>query len=300
MEKDLKKKGIEEPQQNNWKEKEGKRGAGNKDYTQNTTSDFKLNNSKFDSLNSNHPSITYSNWSIKRDRIFKKPLEKQFEFDEKVASVFDDMITRSVPYYRESMELQLDYLIPFLKPGDRVVDLGCSTGTFLLELESRLSIDLDLIGIDNSSPMIARATAKGIGMGSRVQFLQSDILQYQLKKCKGIVANYTLQFIRPLYRQQVVEKIFAGLVEGGVFLFTEKLISPNPKLHKIMVDIYHRYKENRGYSRYEIAQKREALENVLIPYTMEENLELIKRVGFKWVEVIFRWNNFATFIALKE
>lgn len=234
-----------------------------------------------------------------RDTLFQAPIEKQFQFDEKVASVFDDMIVRSVPFYRENMELQFQYLLPFLEPGDLVIDLGCSTGNFLLELEGRVK-GVRLVGIDNSPEMVKRARLKGEGLGSRVEFVEADIFDYPIEGAKAVIANYTLQFIRPLYRQQVVEKIFQGLLPGGVFLFTEKLISPHPKLHKIMVDIYHRYKEKQGYTRYEIARKREALENVLIPYTMEENIQMVKRAGFRFVELVFRWNNFGTFIAIKE
>jgi tRNA (cmo5U34)-methyltransferase len=80
---------------------------------------------------------------------------------------------------------------------------------------------------------------------------------------------------------------------------SEKLITEHKKLNKIMIDIYYKYKKNKGYSEYEIAQKREALENVLIPYTMQENIEMLKNAGFNNIEVIFRWNNFATFIAFK-
>jgi tRNA (cmo5U34)-methyltransferase len=81
---------------------------------------------------------------------------------------------------------------------------------------------------------------------------------------------------------------------------SEKLITSNKKLNKIMIDEYYEFKKKMGYSEYEIAQKREALENVLIPYTMEENIEMLKNAGFKEVEVIFRWNNFATFMAFKN
>ena len=46
-------------------------------------------------------------------------------------------------------------------------------------------------------------------------------------------------------------------------------------------------------------QKREALENVLIPYTQDENEAMLKEAGFKYSELLFRWANFALFIAYK-
>ncbi|ACM92914.1 putative methyltransferase [Nautilia profundicola AmH] len=232
------------------------------------------------------------------DKVFNKPIEKQFEFDEEVASVFDDMLNRSVPFYKENLNLQIDILKNFLSDQDKIIDLGSSTGTFLIELAKKKE-NLDLIGIDNSEAMIKRAKNKARAFGVKVEFINSDFLEYDLSGSKAIVANYTVQFIRPLKREKLIKKIYDSLKNDGIFLMSEKLITENKKLNKIMIDIYYDYKKQMGYSEFEIAQKREALENVLIPYTMQENIEMLKNAGFKEIEVVFRWNNFATFIAFK-
>ena len=235
-----------------------------------------------------------------KDKVFAKPIEKQFEFDEEVASVFDDMLNRSVPFYRENLNLQIDILKEFLKKNDKVVDLGSSTGTFLIELAKKSDKKLNLIGIDNSDAMIKRAKHKAKAFGVNIDFINANFLEYDFSNAKSIIANYTIQFIRPLKREKLIKKIYDSLKENGIFLMSEKLITENKKLNKIMIDIYYEYKKKKGYSEFEIAQKREALENVLIPYTMNENIEMLKNAGFKEVEVIFRWNNFATFIAFKS
>ncbi len=234
-----------------------------------------------------------------KDNIFSKPITKQFEFDEEVASVFDDMLLRSVPFYKENLKLQIDILKNFLKEKDLVIDLGSSTGTFLIELSKKIN-NLELIGIDNSPAMIKRATQKAKAFGSNAKFIEADFLEYEFKNPKAIVANYTIQFIRPLKREKLIKKIYNSLKNEGIFLMSEKLITENKKLNKTMIDIYYNYKKEKGYSEYEIAQKREALENVLIPYTMNENIEMLKNAGFKDIDIIFRWNNFATFIAFKN
>ncbi|GAB6073507.1 carboxy-S-adenosyl-L-methionine synthase CmoA [Nautilia lithotrophica] len=232
------------------------------------------------------------------DKVFSKPIEKQFEFDEEVASVFDDMLNRSVPFYKENLNLQIDVLKNFLSGKDKVVDLGSSTGTFLIELAKKKN-GLKLIGIDNSEAMIKRAKNKAKAFGVDVEFVNDDFLNYDFSGSKAVIANYTVQFIRPLKREKLIQKIYNSLENNGIFLMSEKLIMENKKLNKITIDIYYKYKKKMGYSEYEIAQKREALENVLIPYTMQENIEMLKNAGFKDIEVIFRWNNFATFIAFK-
>ncbi len=234
-----------------------------------------------------------------KDNVFNKPIKKQFEFDEEVASVFDDMLNRSVPFYKENLNLQIDILKNFLKENDKVIDLGSSTGTFLINLAKKSNKKLNLIGIDNSPAMIKRAKQKAKAFGVEATFIEADFLEYDLKNSKSIIANYTIQFIRPLKREKLIKKIYDSLEDNGIFLMSEKLITENKVLNKIMIDIYYEYKKQKGYSEYEIAQKREALENVLIPYTMQENIEMLKNAGFKDIEVIFRWNNFATFIAFK-
>jgi len=233
-----------------------------------------------------------------KDKIFNKPIKKQFEFDEEVASVFDDMLNRSVPFYKENLKLQINILKNFLQKDDLVIDLGSSTGTFLIELTKK--IDIKAIGLDNSPAMIKRAKNKAKAFGSNAKFIEADFLEYDLSGAKAIIANYTIQFIRPLKREKLIKKIYDSLQENGIFLMSEKLITENKKLNKVMIDIYYDYKKEMGYSEFEIAQKREALENVLIPYTMNENIEMLKNAGFKAIEVIFRWNNFASFIAFKN
>ncbi len=234
-----------------------------------------------------------------KDNIFNKPIKKQFEFDEEVAGVFDDMLLRSVPFYKENLNLQLDILKNFLKENDKIIDLGSSTGTFLIELDKKTK-NLNLTGIDSSEAMIKKSKEKAKAFNSNAKFIKADFLDYDLSNSKAITANYTIQFIRPLKREKLIQKIYNSLENEGIFLMSEKLITQNKKLNKIMIDIYYQYKKQKGYSEYEIASKREALENVLIPYTMEENTEMLKNAGFRDIDVIFRWNNFATFIAFKN
>ena len=233
-----------------------------------------------------------------KDKIFNKPIQKQFEFDEEVANVFDDMLNRSVPFYKENLNLQINILKKFLKENDKVIDLGSSTGTFLIELSKKIK-NLNLLGIDNSPAMVQKAKLKAKAFGSNAKFIEADFLEYDLSNSKAIIANYTIQFVRPLKREKLIQKIYNSLQNDGIFLMSEKLITENKKLNKIMIDLYYDFKKEMGYSEYEIAQKREALENVLIPYTMNENLQMLQNAGFKDVEIIFRWNNFATFIAFK-
>ena len=234
-----------------------------------------------------------------KDKVFEKPISKQFEFDADVAAVFDDMLERSVPFYKTSLQLTKELALQYLKEEGRLYDLGCSTATTLLEIERDLHVKAELIGIDNAKAMLQQARRKIEAFGSLILLEEADMLSYKLLPCDVVISNYTLQFIRPLIREEAVRNIADALHEEGAFIFSEKVISKDKILNKKMIDIYHDFKLKQGYSAYEIMQKREALENVLIPYSEDENIAMATRNGFRHCEVFFRWANFATFIALK-
>ncbi|MCK5111881.1 MAG: carboxy-S-adenosyl-L-methionine synthase CmoA [Arcobacteraceae bacterium] len=237
---------------------------------------------------------------MKKDKVFEKPILKQFEFDEEVASVFDDMLNRSIPFYDEMLNLTTSFALKYCSEKSIIYDLGCSTASTLINIAHKSKLkDLELIGIDNSDAMLERAGQKSKAYGLDIKLVNDDIFNVELKKSSVIISNYTLQFIRPLQREKLIKKIYDSLEEGGVFIFSEKVISDDKILNKLMIDEYYEFKKKKGYSEFEIAQKREALENVLIPYTYEENKKMIKDVGFKQFDCLFKWVNFATFIAIK-
>lgn len=234
-----------------------------------------------------------------KDKIFEKPITKQFEFDEDVASVFDDMLSRSVPHYNEMLKLTTAFALKYTKKNSTVYDLGCSTATTLINIGKHSNTSLNLIGIDTSSAMLDRASHKAKAYGIDIDFIEDDIFNVDFKKSNVIISNYTLQFIRPLQREKLIKKIYDSLEDESVFIFSEKVITENKVLNKQFIDEYYEFKKTQGYSEFEISQKREALENVLIPYSYEENKKMILDAGFTHFDCVFKWINFATFIAIK-
>lgn len=233
------------------------------------------------------------------DTVFTQPIEKQFEFDASVASVFDDMAARSIPFYKENLTLIARLLCAMLKENDTVVDLGCSTANTLLMLHKYSKVPLHLLGFDNAEAMLAIARQKSQAYGANLVLDKADITALAIPRANAIVANYTLQFIRPPKRALLVESVCNALCGGGVFIFSEKIVHEDGVLSKAMIDVYLEFKREQGYSDFEIAQKREALENVLVPYTEQENKEMALKAGFSGVETLFKWGNFATYLAKK-
>jgi len=227
---------------------------------------------------------------------------EDFTFNDQVADVFDDMVDRSVPLYNTV----IDAIAQLLNAKDQtrltVYDLGCSTGTTLLELSRRLHHKpLHLIGIDNSPAMLKKAQAKAARFArtSSISFQEGDITSCPLPNADVILCNYTLQFTRPVVRSALVKRLFQALPENGLLIISEKVLAGG-SFNRDFIDIYHEFKRRQGYSELEIAAKREALENVLVPFTVEENIKLCQQAGFSEVEISCKWFNFASFVAIKK
>lgn len=238
-----------------------------------------------------------------KDTLFNiDSVEEDFVFNERVVEVFDDMLDRSIPFYKQVIDAQAQLLNGYLHSGDRVYDLGCSTGTSLLEFCRLLQHKgLQFFGIDNSAPMLDKARLKSelYLKQQSLTFSLEDITTFNYPETGGIILNYTLQFIRPLQRESFLQRLFHNLRPGGILLISEKVINHDRRLNREYIETYHRFKKARGYSELEIAKKREALENVLIPFTIEENKTMLKNSGFVSIETYFQWFNFASFIAVK-
>lgn len=249
------------------------------------------------------PFFLLSTMGMNNDMLYHDgKVEEDFTFNDRVADVFDDMLDRSVPFYQSVIAATADIIRQMARPGSKIVDLGCSTGSTLLTL-ARLLPDMDLryTGIDNAPAMIDKAKRKA-AMYSRtdtMQFHVDDITKAPLEEADIVICNYTLQFIRPLLREQFIKKIHQTLPDNGILFISEKTICSHSRLNRKFIDIYHNFKRNQGYSELEIAAKREALENILIPFSVEENINLLNKGGFTSVESFFRWINFVSFIALK-
>jgi tRNA (cmo5U34)-methyltransferase len=239
-----------------------------------------------------------------KDEVFNQPLDAiaDFNFGEKVASVFDDMLDRSVPFYREVQRMITEMAVDFAVEGTNVYDLGCSTGTTMLNLDPQLSPKVKFIGVDNSEEMLKRCRLKlAEHQFSRDhELVCADLNQGVLIQNASLVLMVlTLQFIRPLYRDKLVQTILRGLNENGCLILVEKVLGEDSMFNRLFIRYYYDMKKRQGYSELEIAQKREALENVLIPYKLLENREMLLRAGFRYCDVFFKWYNFTGMIAVK-
>jgi tRNA (cmo5U34)-methyltransferase len=238
------------------------------------------------------------------DRLYANPLEQidAFRFDETVVKVFPDMIKRSVPGYATIINMIGNLAERYAQADTRCYDLGCSLGAATLAMRHRIqATNCSILGVDNSDAMLQRCQ-EVIDADSgqvAVELLCSDLCDIDIHNASVVVLNFTLQFIPLEKRSQVLTKIYQGLVPKGVLIVSEKVAFEDEQHQTLMNELHHNFKRANGYSDLEIAQKRSAIENVLIPETLATHRNRLKDAGFESVDVWFQCFNFASMIAIK-
>ncbi|MFG2358656.1 carboxy-S-adenosyl-L-methionine synthase CmoA [Streptomyces sp. NPDC048521] len=232
-----------------------------------------------------------------QDTIYQGTYEaSDFAFGTHVAGVFDDMVQRSVPGYLMLQDYMCRLLETLPEPPRTILDIGCATGTSMALLSKRFP-GVQLIGYDDSSAMLAKAEqnlSKFADNGTSFEFRQEDVCEVEaFPEADAVVLNLTLQFIRPTRRLDLLRQLAAAIRPGGALILAEKVLEADSGFTRRLISAHHEFKREQGYSDLEIARKREDIENVLVPFTVSENEELLRAAGFEQVGLALKCLNFA-------
>lgn len=239
-----------------------------------------------------------------RDTIYADPLSESglFAFDDNVARVFPDMIKRSVPGYATIVAMTGLLAGRYATPGSALYDLGCSLGASTLAMRQNLrQPECRIIGVDNSASMLERCRSiiDTDTHDTPVDLVCANLQDISIEDASVVVLNFTLQFIPLEIRDAVLHSIYQGMRPGGIMVLSEKVTFADPHLDELNIDLHHQFKRANGYSELEVAQKRNALENVLLPETLLQHKTRITEAGFSSCDVWFQCFNFASLVALK-
>jgi tRNA (cmo5U34)-methyltransferase len=242
-----------------------------------------------------------------RDRVYTvQGPDEPFRFNDEVAAVFPDMLRRSIPGYTASLEAIGSLAARYVRPGSNCYDLGCSLGAASLAMRQGIRAGgCRIIAVDNAPAMIERC--RGIfreecqrdPTGTPVDVAEGDILNVEISNASMVVLNYTLQFLPLVDRDAMITRISDGLNAGGLLVLSEKVVDPDPAMEALLVELHHEHKRRNDYSALEISRKRAALENVLIPETVDQHRRRLLRAGFSSAAVWLRYFNFVSIIAIR-
>lgn len=223
----------------------------------------------------------------------------QWSFGGDVHLNFDEHVRKSVPLYNEGHNLILQISDFFQRSNAVFYDIGCSTGSLIFEMAQRhKGSQIRLVGCDTELGMVESARQRCAGLGS-VEIVCGDVLDMEMEEADLVTSYYTLQFVHPSIRQQVVDKIYQGLNWGGAFLIFEKVRGSDARFQDILTQTYHEFKRGQGYSDAEIGEKSRSLKGVLEPFSSQGNIEMFERAGFKDIMTIFKYTCFEGFLAIK-
>ena len=229
-----------------------------------------------------------------------------FRFNDNVAAVFPDMLQRSIPGYAASIEAIGSLAARYVKPGTRCYDLGCSLGAATLAMRQGIDVPgCRIVAVDVAPAMIARCREiiaeddRLNAPATGVIVVEDDIRNVEILNASMVVLNYTLQFLAPEDRDDMIGRIYQGMNEGGLIVLSEKVVDENPHMESLLVDLHHEHKRRNQYSSLEIARKRAALENVLVPETVRSHRMRLERAGFAHTAVWLRYFNFVSIIAIR-
>ena len=245
--------------------------------------------------------------SQSRDTLFDTPLPQvpDFTFNEDVARVFPDMIKRSVPGYPAIVENSGVLAAQFAQSNSLVYDLGCSLGAVTQAMRRQISQPgCKILAVDNSTAMVNRCREYLQAQDAMYQELlpaeviEADILQLELQPCSVVTLNFTLQFIPPESRLELLSRVRQHMLPGGALILSEKLRFPDSCEHDLLNELHLAFKRANGYSDLEISQKRRAIEKIMLPDSLDEHRQRLQQAGFSRVHLWFQCLNFASLIAL--
>jgi tRNA (cmo5U34)-methyltransferase len=243
-----------------------------------------------------------------KDEVFKsQPGDAPFRFDESVASVFPDMLRRSIPGYDATLEAIGSLAARYVRDNTQCYDLGCSLGAATLAMRQGIGgEDVHIVAVDNAAAMTERCRAviaeddAQNAPATSVEVLTGDLMDIEISNASMVVLNYTLQFLPMQDRDLLMRRICAGLNPGGLLVLSEKVLDEDEHMETLLFDLHHEHKRRNNYSALEISRKRAALENVLVPETVTAHRGRLKDAGFAHIAVWLRYFNFLSIIAIKD
>ncbi|MFP3029296.1 MAG: carboxy-S-adenosyl-L-methionine synthase CmoA [Arsenophonus sp.] len=240
-----------------------------------------------------------------KDTLFATPIANlgDWEFDEKVAEVFPDMIKRSIPGYSNIITMIGMLATRFVTPNSTIYDLGCSLGAAILSIHGNIKAkNCKIIAIDNSAAMIqhCKRYVHAYKMNTPVEIIKGDILDINIRNASMVVLNFTLQFIEPTVRQELINRIYKGLKPGGILVLSEKFNFSDGKISDLLFNMHYDFKRANGYSELELSQKRNMLKNSMLTDSISKHKSRLLAAKFHHCDLWFQCFNFGSLLAIKE
>jgi ubiquinone/menaquinone biosynthesis C-methylase UbiE len=115
-----------------------------------------------------------------------------------------------------------------LRPGDRVLDIGCGTGTFATMLKQRYP-SVEVTGLDPDARALARARRKAEQARVLVRLDQgfADSLEYPAASFDVVFSSFMFHHLEGSNREKTLREVHRVLKPGGSFYLLDFEVSPS-------------------------------------------------------------------------
>jgi|LakMenE01Jun11ns_1017448.scaffolds.fasta_scaffold9824609_2 tRNA (cmo5U34)-methyltransferase len=210
------------------------------------------------------------------------------KFDFSTIKDFDNHISNSIQGYDVLHSLILNISSFFIKKNVVPIDLGCTSGLLIKAIQNKYNCKC--IGYDITDNNFIE------GYDLRLADLTDN--NFLIPETNLIFSVFTLQFIDYKYRLNILKKVYNSLYKNGAFIYCEKEICSNGIIQEVFTFSNYSNKRN-NFSAEEILNKESDLRNIMNPLECKDNIELLKKSGFKIIEPFFQSLNFKGYICKK-
>jgi len=221
--------------------------------------------------------------------------EVKFSFSN-FSTHFDEHINKSIRGYSDLRNDVVKISEYFVENDTTVMDLGCSQGSLLRRMKEQNTFvqNTQYVGVE-----INDSFKEHWEEDENLKYVIDDINTMEFPNNLSMVTSlFTFQFIPERHRLPLMKKIYDNLIEGGSFVFSEKVLSISGKIQNMMEFVYYDYKKNY-FSEKQILDKENELRH-LAKLTNEDLLiKQLLSVGFRYIQPFWRNHNFVGYIGLK-
>lgn len=228
-------------------------------------------------------------------------ISRTWSFNKNVSKVFDDHVVESIPLYNRFNKQIAKISEFYLKDKAVIYDIGCSTGNYISEICKAKKKNLKIVGIDQNKNMISIAKKKirKFKTKNEVKLICNDVFNLKFEKFDLAVCSLLLPFFVRSLQVKLVKKIYKSLNRNGAAIFLNKCISESSRFENIYNQLYYDFKQEQGVSPSDILKKSKSLRSVHSINSSSQDVKLFKKIGFKKVEIFFKFLNFTGYLVEK-
>jgi tRNA (cmo5U34)-methyltransferase len=216
------------------------------------------------------------------------PIENVKERFEEMAKEYDEKILKIIPYYDEMIEALINS-IPFNEKDEiKVLDLGTGTGTIAKKVKEKFP-NSQVTALDLVEDMIEIAKIK-LEDYNNIEYIVGDFSNFDFKnKYDVILSSLAIHHIKENKGKiELYEKIFNSLKENGVFYNADVILGTNEYSKNLNGKIFRKNLEEK-FDEKRVNELEENAETVDYPSKLFEQLKWFEEIGFKDIEVIWKY-----------